>query len=156
MTGEEIIALQGDRYSPNLRGWLIKNLHRHFVRTPSVYQSGGLWVGDIEEDGWFVGAQLRRVLVDGRKVDVGTWVPEEGDPPELLSTFWARYAAIGRCAIDPEHRTTFIGNETRWAVEGDTRHCLWCGNHTQHLFRWTETVAHKAWRPGEPPEPSNA
>jgi len=65
----------------------------------------------------------------------------------LLADFWSDYARIGRCAIDTDHSRHFIGGDTRWAVSGDIRSCLWCEGHTQTLRRWTETVERERWEP---------
>ena len=62
-----------------------------------------------------------------------------------IEGFWQQYEAIGRCAIDPDHNMFFVGDEHRWRQEGDTRHCQWCGQVTQRLHTWTETVERQAW-----------
>lgn len=136
----------GEKYSPNLNKWLAKN-QRH--RAPSVFrwQEGGFYIGWREDDDWFSGTRLRSVLCDGRKAQVYAHVPSWGTELILIPDFWERYAKIGRCAIDEDHTTAFIGDQTRWAVVEDTRECLWCGDCRQILHRWQETVDHQAWKP---------
>jgi hypothetical protein len=141
--------LEGPRYSPNLRAWLIKHGSQRPWRIFGVYrvaEDGKLYVGYVEDDGYFIGAALNNVLCYGRKADIWAYGHIITDLHEL-SDFWERYERIGRCAIDEAHSRVFIGDETRWRVDGDARHCRWCGDHTQHLRRWTETVERERWEP---------
>lgn len=142
----------GEKYSPNLNNWLGKNQRRS---APSVFrwQEGGHYIGWREDDGWFSGTRMMAVLCDGRKAQIYAHVPEWGSKLIEVPDFWERYAKIGRCAIDEAHKISFIGDETRWAVDGDTRECLWCGNCRQTLLRWQETVDHKAWETAPAPSP---
>jgi hypothetical protein len=141
--------LVGPRYSPNLCAWLRKQLRRHGDHWPypRVFRDkeGGRWIGWIDEDQWFIGSILWRTICDGAKAEVGCWTFPIADLTEEPD-FWARYAEIGRCLIDPEHRRGFLNEEkTRWLTDGDTRSCLWCGDHTQTLRRWTETAECERW-----------
>lgn len=144
----ELIALTGDRYSPNLRRWLKRNGSRSFGRTPKIYRDRDniLFIGEIDDERWFSGSRLWRVLCVGGRAEVYAY-PGKAEELTLIEGFWERYAAIGRCAIDVEHGRYWIGDDTRWAVDGNTRTCLWCGDHTQHLRRWTETKARERWEP---------
>ena len=69
----------------------------------------------------------------------------------LTGHFWSRYVRVGRCAIDTEHKMPFIRDETRWRVEGDLRHCQWCGAckqrwheipRTEIITKWITEVSH--------------
>lgn len=145
MTVREIVALQGDRYSPNLRSWLTRE--RFGGATPSVYSdpAGTPWIGWIDEDTWFIGSRLWRVLTVGKKAEAGCWTFPISDLTERAG-FWEQYAEAGRCAIDPEHSHVFIGEETRWTTDGDERTCNWCGCQ-QRLERWTEPRERQRWIP---------
>ncbi|MEW9855894.1 hypothetical protein [Novosphingobium sp. M1R2S20] len=141
----DIIALQGDKYSPNLRAWLTKQSARN-RSLPLVYadKDGDKLIGWIDEDQWFIGSRLNRVLGVGRKADVWCWTIPTSSLTEL-DEFWQRYTVAGRCAIDTEHNGFFIGEQTRWRQAGDTRECLWCDGFWQVQVRWTECVARSRW-----------
>ncbi|PTQ64510.1 hypothetical protein C8J45_103360 [Sphingomonas sp. PP-CE-3G-477] len=135
----------GEKYSPNLQKWLAKNdgspwgTARVWIAADATY-----WIGWVDDDGWFYGTRLMCVMVDGRKAEVYAHpaVPEGViEQPD----FWAHYGAVGRCAVDQDHTRGFIGDETRWAVDGNTRECLWCGDCRQTLRRWQEVVNRQAW-----------
>ena len=135
----------GFRYSPNLNRWLALNAKRG-IRRPRVYRDrdGILWIGRMDDDGWFTGTRIMRCLTEGGRAEVGAY----GHLSESLTEcpdFWREYDEKGRCAIDTEHRVGFIGEETRWTVNGDRRSCRWCGEAVQRLERWTETVERSRW-----------
>jgi hypothetical protein len=46
---------------------------------------------------------------------------------EEVSDFWTRYQQIGRCAIDTEHKTSFV-HGVRYTAAGAVETCLWCGH----------------------------
>ena len=146
-TVADIRNLVGDRYSPNLRKWLKSNRRSHLEASVFQWNDGGLYIGVMEsDDGWFTGSKLWAVLNGGRGSQQ-TWAhpPEWASHLKEIPDFWSKYAAIGRCAIDPEHARVWIGEETRWKVDGDVRECLWCGNHKQTFRRWTKNVDCSAW-----------
>ena len=136
-------ALEGDRYSPNLRRWMREN-SRHHGNDVFADKDGKLWIGWIDDGPSFIGSRLWRVLTVGGRAEVGCWMFPVSDLTPVPD-FWANYARIGRCAIDPDHSHYFIGDETRWTEQGDTRSCNWCGNHRQFRHRWTETVERQRW-----------
>jgi hypothetical protein len=138
--------LEGPRYSPNLRKWVRSMKARTYSLSVYRHSNGLLYIGEQFDDGWFHGTKLNRVLGVGSKAETWAYSPRQLSLT-CIADFWARYARIGRCAIDEAHSTYFVGDETRWLVEGDTRSCLWCGNHTQHLRRWLETVERERWEP---------
>ncbi|MBB4856970.1 hypothetical protein HNO88_000267 [Novosphingobium chloroacetimidivorans] len=150
MTLQELLALTGDKYSPNLRKWLVQA--RFGGALPTVYtdKDACRWIGWIDEETWFIGTRLAQVLGRGRRAEIGCWTFPVSDLSPL-DGFWKRYAEIGRCAIDTAHASYFIGEDTRWQVDGDRRDCLWCGDHTQTLKRWTEEVEREAWVEATPP-----
>jgi len=140
--------LIGDKYSPNLRKWLTRN-KRWMNNLPLVYRwkDGGLYIGRKEVDeNWFSGSRLWGVLTGGKSATVFAHVPDWAQHLTEVEGFWHRYSVIGRCAIDPEHTRVFIGDETRWQIDGDRRLCLWCNACDQELQRWTEQVERSAWK----------
>jgi hypothetical protein len=115
----------GSKFSPNLYRWLQRDLRRYGALVlPGVFaaKDGTLWIGRWHDD-YFVGVRLIEVLCSGlearkfayRKLDVA-----------VVGDFWARYASVGRCAIDVTHQEAFIGDELRWQTDGARRSCLWC------------------------------
>lgn len=135
----------GAKYSPNLYKWLTNRNKKHRAWTSRVYRDadGTLWIGMLDRGDLF-GAKLYGVLCNGSKEGCACWVNLRGlvEVPD----FWRRYVSEGRCAIDPEHKTHFIGDGSRWTQDGDTRACLWCGKAQQTLTRWTEAVQRQEWR----------
>lgn len=139
----------GPRYSPNLNRWLagVKRDRSH-RGVPHVFRDpeGVRWIGWIDDCDMFIGTRLMRCLTVGRKAEVGAWMKIAESLTEEPD-FWRHYDQIGRCHIDPRHNGWWVGEETRWLTDGETRSCLWCGNHTQHLRRWTDTVERERWEP---------
>lgn len=115
----------GSRYSPNLHSWLVMRSRKHHAWTGRVYRDkdGTLWIGALEHGG-LLGARLVSVLCNGSKVRAAA-----GSACKAWSK-WPRsrprYVRDGRCAIDTAHTQCFIGDDTRWAVDGDNR-SLACG-----------------------------
>jgi hypothetical protein len=141
----------GARYSPNLYRWLTMRSKQHHAWTSRVYRdtNGTLWVGMLDL-GDLIGARLMNVLCYGAKAESFCYVGMRGLVE--VTDFWTRYVADGRCAIDTEHRKSFVGDDTRWTQDDDKRVCLWCGKARQVLKRWTENVERQEWqmlRPGE-------
>jgi len=139
----------GAKYSPNLYKWLTMRNKKHHAWTSRVYRdgSGTLWIGMLDL-GDLIGARLMNVLCCGAKAESFCYVGMRGLVE--VADFWPRYVRDGRCAIDTEHCTYFVGDDTRWTVDGDTRACLWCGKAQQVLVRWTETVERQQWRDLQP------
>lgn len=139
----------GAKYSPNLHRWLTMRNKKHHAWTSRVYrdEAGTLWIGMLDL-GDLIGARLLNVLCYGTKAESCCWVNLRGLVE--VADFWPRYVAEGRCAIDPEHARHFVGDDTRWTQEGNTRACLWCGKAQQVLVRWTETVERQQWRDLQP------
>jgi len=139
----------GAKYSPNLYKWLTMRSKKHHAWTSRVYRDadGVLWIGMLDL-GDLIGARLVNVLCNGAKAESGCWVNMR-DLVEVAD-FWPRYVADGRCAIDADHKMHFIGDDTRWTQDGDTRACLWCGKAQQVMARWTETVERWEWRDVHP------
>lgn len=137
---------KGAKYSPNLHRWLTMRNKKHHAWTSRVYrdEAGTLWIGMLDL-GDMIGARLMNVLCYGTKAESACWVNLLG-LVEVVD-FWARYTAVGRCSIDPEHKMHFVGDDTRWRTAGDKRECLWCGNHAQKMRRWVEPMERSAWEP---------
>lgn len=136
---------RGAKYSPNLYRWLTKRGQTRRAAVDRVYRDldGSLWIGHFAGED-LIGQRLMTVLCNGARVDSACWVTLRG----LIEVegFWARYMADGRCAIDTAHAMSFVGDDTRWSVHGNTRDCLWCGKVRQVLARWSETVVREQWR----------
>lgn len=134
------------RYSPNLYKWLTFGPGKNLVHVLGVFRDskGTLWIG--HHDGDFprelIGARLNGVLCNGSREQTAAW--QRLDLTEI-EDFWVRYVAVGRCAVDVSHSISFVGNDQRWATNGDKRLCLWCGNTSQTLKRWTEAVEKTEW-----------
>jgi hypothetical protein len=139
----------GAKYSPNLHKWLTMRGKKHHAWTSRVYRDriGTLWIGMLDH-GDLIGARLMNVLCYGTKAGSCCWVNLRGLVE--VADFWPRYVRDGRCAIDTAHRECFIGDDTRWTQDGDTRTCLWCGKARQVLTRWTESVERQEWRNLQP------
>lgn len=123
----------GAKYSPNLHAWLTLRSKKHRAETSRVFadKDGTLWIGFLD-DGYLIGSRLMSVLCEGKKAESFAfgYLGKLDEVPD----FWARYTAVGRCAIDPAHKMYFVGDDTRWRTAGDKRECLWCGNHAQVLL----------------------
>lgn len=134
----------GAKYSPNLYGFLSSRKNRIIAKCARVYADteGVLWVG-YQDDDYLIGARLMHVLCEGSRARVFAYA-HIGALSEL-EDFWMRYVADGRCAIDPDHKTYFIGDETRWSGGGTERCCIWCGKARQRLERWVERVERERW-----------
>ena len=134
------------KYSPNLYKWLMHRNHKRRSTQSMVYSGHGhLWIGSVDEDGWFYGARLMAVLCNGSKEPGGAYADTESFT--RLDDFWEQYIADGRCAIDREHEVRFLNEDDRWEVseDGQTRTCLWCGKVTQYLDTWEETITRSRW-----------
>lgn len=133
----------GSKYSPNLLKWLRK---RRWWKGEDarVYRADDnrLYIGVFDREGFFSGSNLQAVLCRGRQCESGCY--GRIDIKEVVD-FWERYVAIGRCAIDTDHRQHFVGDETRWLVEGNRRSCQWCGNCVQELREREEIVVRREW-----------
>lgn len=134
-------------FSPNLYAWMKKEAHFYSdaghaeqiyrVRPESSlaesFGAGTLMIGhpynQYEGDSDFSGIRLISALCQGAKAGRMCFVGAMGSL-ELVDGFWDRYLEVGRCAIDPEHQEHFVGGD-RYAVDGETRACLWCG--AKHL-----------------------
>ncbi len=144
-TDLKIDPVNGTKYSPNLYRWLTVRSRKHRGWTSRVYRDakGALWIGYLDDLGRLVGQGLSAVLCSGAKAGTACWV--HPGPLKEVTDFWAHYMRDGRCAIDASHSVSFLGDDTRWSVNGDTRSCQWCGKCTQVLRRWTQTIERETW-----------
>ena len=135
----------GAKYSPNLHRWLNCRTRKHRAWTSLVHRDadGTLYIG-MMVDGDLIGAKLNAVLCNGSKAE--SWCYTKTTGMVEVADFWPRYMRDGRCAIDTEHARYFVGDDTRWTQDSDTRTCLWCGKARQVLARWTEAVERQEWR----------
>jgi len=130
----------GAKFSPFLFEFLSKRRQQASLRLQRVYvdEDQRMWLGYFDDD-LFIGALLMQVLCNGAKTQKMAYVKMK----HLVEVpnFWEQYQAIGRCAIDPEHRMSFRNDETRWKVQGEQRSCLWCGQaHQRQQQRVVEQV----------------
>lgn len=136
----------GSKYSPNLYRWLTAPGYKYRSCASRVYldNSGTRWIGMMDQ-GDLYGARLLNVLCLGTKAERGCWINLRGLVE--MEDFWPRYIADGRCAIDVAHEMSFVGDESRWKQDGDTRDCLWCGKMRQMLVRKTVIRELHNWQP---------
>jgi len=139
----------GAKFSPNLHKW-VKAQTRQDQLQVLRDSDGRLWIGHVDDhcgDGpWLHGCRLIGVLCNGLKEPrMAYHFKGHLNSPEVIHDFWVQYERDGRCATDRQHSTLFVGDETRWQRIGDTRQCTWCGNASQTLRRWTETVHRERW-----------
>lgn len=134
------------KYSKNLHAFMTSKKHQAFARYARLFvDSDGIhWLGFADDIGTLVGTQLLGVLSYGPRISVASWALS-GDVVED-ENFWAEYLEDGRCALDREHKTSFVGDETRWNVIGDHRHCQWCDKVTQQRHRVPVTLIREEWR----------
>lgn len=154
LSGNDPSRWSGPRYSPNLSKWIRKQGRRHAVfGMPKIFlaEDGLRWIGWIDDDRWFYGTRLNRVLVAGSKAEVFAHPTVPGVEDR---NFWGQYEALGRCAIDKSHTTDFVGSETRWRTKGDVRECLWCGEYRQQRERYTFSEDRERWIPCDDMETS--
>lgn len=142
---KNIAPAKGEKYSPNLYKWLTQRDKKHRAETSKVFRApnGGLWIGMIDENIFLIGCRLMAVLCAGTKAESMAYPLKQIGPLEEVEDFWERYLAVGRCAIDQKHEMSFVGDETRWLVDGDKRECLWCGSAKQR--RETYHVPQQRW-----------
>jgi hypothetical protein len=160
MKGDDLLPLirangRAERYSENLMKWVRQNRKRDLfvafategtkVYDPKKTAAGSLYVGygpSLNEDGFLHGSRLSDVLCNGLRA--GAWA----FPPKMqfveVQDFWARYIALGKCAVDPEHSLYF--DRERWHSEDDKsfRRCIWCFDFYQQEH--VEMVEQKTWR----------
>jgi hypothetical protein len=137
----------GDKYSPNLHKYLMGKRRSIAAIYATVYQdrNGSIWLGYRDEENWFMGARLITVLCSGSRTDTLAYPPSFGRGLIEVKGFWKQYVAHGRCAIDKEHDMFFIGDDNRWDVTGNRRHCKWCGKMHQERKSITETKVKEIW-----------
>lgn len=146
---QDLTPKKHEKFSPNLHRWLTARGNSSRVTHSRVYRlkNGTRWIGYLDED-FFIGARLMGVLCNGRREDSAAYPRAGMGPMEEDVGFWDRYLAIGRCAIDPEHREHFINAVNRFiGVSKTVRCCNWCGQR-QVLKRWVESVKREKWENG--------
>ena len=151
--GLDLLAIinpkNGDRYSPNLYRWLKHRQRKHRAWTSRVYVDayGVKWIGMIKPGLCFSGCRLMAVLCNGCREQSFAYLLNRKFTGGLVEIpdFWENYALTGRCAVDPEHTEHFRNDDTRWQYDGNHRRCLWCGEFSQILKKWQETVDREKW-----------
>ena len=148
---------RADRFSQNLYRWLRR--HPHYTQVffrrgnasslgapdtaydPERTQASQIYVG-LVDDGDLLGSRLSEILVDGAKTQ--TWCYPGFPCDEITEAFWAGYKAIGKCAIDPEHR--LYADKERYRGDDTARVCCWCGRH-EEAFTEARVVRQTVWLP---------
>lgn len=155
--GPDLEAIKPDskssKYSPNLHKWLKSQRRPDLIKVLTDTSSGVLIIGCVDNeygDGqWLHGTALMSVLRNGKKATCFAYPMGSRHAFVELPDFWERYKEDGRCAIDPNHERHFVGDESRWVNDGDTRECQWCGKRKERLETWVETVTRQGWKPVE-------
>jgi hypothetical protein len=134
------------KYSKNLFAWLSHCAPAELAMI-EVYvdASSILWVGYID-DGFLVGQKLMLILCQGEKVERMAYPLIRFPAISLRDGFWEEYLSDGRCAIDRDHRMTFIDDQTRWVkLIMNRRKCLWCRKVVQQKVTKTRLVMEEVW-----------
>lgn len=158
LTLKQLAPAQSASFSPNLYRWMRTKAHvyedggvlqtvyrvKPDTQLAKEYGEGTLMIGypgDAGDDQGFVGVRLMAVLCHGVKAGSFYYL---GMTPMLeeVKGFWDAYLMIGRCAIDPSHRESFMAD--RYSMEGDTRTCLWCGAKHERVMN-PRTVFDESW-----------
>ena len=84
--------------------------------------ASSIYIGFLDEDGYFMGARLTEICCNGAKTKTWAYPPKDFTP---IVDFWERYSENGKCVIDPEH--TFYYQKDRYELGGSLRACKWCG-----------------------------
>ncbi len=136
------------KYSPNFYRFLTSRKRRLFAAYSTGYrhEDGSIWFGHIDPDSqtWFTGCQIMRIFCVGAGAEIFAHV---GLAKHLtpIPDFWELYREKGRCAIDPEHKISFVGDEaSRYAYQGDVRTCRNCGAKHRRV-RHEEVVVSETW-----------
>jgi hypothetical protein len=148
-TGPDLNAIapsNGAKFSPNLHSFLSMRRRRAALPRMRVYvdKDKTLWLGYFDDD-CFIGNRLMQVLCYGTKSETYAYLNMR-DLVEVPN-FWQDYQNIGRCAIDREHKHSFLGDDTRWSHHGDHRSCQWCGQAKQQLQESVTKVVRHDWVP---------
>lgn len=140
---EAIHPSRGEKFSPNLHQYL-KRLRPNILPFQQVYHAadGTLYLGWMD-DHYLNGCKLISALCNGGKTE--TWAFPIAHELTLIPDFWDRYTAIGRCAIDEDHKMYFIGDNNRWKEVGEERCCTWCNDAKQRKVVETEVVKKECW-----------
>lgn len=152
-----------DKYSANLYRWVRQwqRRYKHWGPQPAVAMMSDIsfdpaaslrraLIG-FQDDGWFVGAQVSRILCDPfPKGDIPSqhiwaWMPKDVGP-DITKWFWPEYQSVGRCIFDREHSGWLSHDEGRFdSLNEQHRWCRWCG-HEEVAAYASEVRTRKEWR----------
>ncbi len=117
-----------EKFSPNLHAWVKRWFKKSSEQEPidafRTASDGFEYVGYLF-DGDVIGSCVRDILHrDHGKAEIYSCAFRLERYPD----FWPRYLKVGRCALDPDHRQSFLNAKGRYLLEGeDARVCTWCG-----------------------------
>lgn len=137
------------KYSRNLHQWMKARSRPNLIKVftdPAGRLTIGYLTNRSEVGVWLEVAPLTSVLRSGRKSRLFSFLVGPIFAMTEVEGFWERYKAEGVCAIDPEHKMCFAGDESRWFQDGDTRTCQWCGNRTERLETKTVAATGEEWK----------
>lgn len=141
---------KGDKYSPRLHRWLRRRGIARDTPLPQAYrdEDGRLWVGRVDEsNGWFTGSGVQSILCGHRGAGSAACYPKAAQLWKLKEekNFWSLYYEFGRCAVDTQHKTYFVGGENRFTqTSRNRRTCNWCGQ-KQCMKLKREVIKHEIW-----------
>ena len=150
MKSLEILAAikcgEDTKYSPNLYRHFKKETRNGLLPALNVYDDGEgvMWIGRMDDDGWFNGCRLIQSLCLGTKSDTFAYPPSRMRLRELAG-FWPDYIRDGRCAIDRKHAIDFLNSESRWHEKRNVRFCQWCNAVSQKRVKYVEKIRREKW-----------
>lgn len=155
---KQLVPSLSPAFSPNLYYWMRKKAH--FYKDGGVLQTvfrvkpetrlakelgaGTLMIGYADADGddnGFVGIRMMEALCLGAEAGSFYYIGM-AKMLEEVDEFWEQYLKIGRCAIDPAHKESFLGE--RYSMDGNTRSCTWCGAKHERVMT-PRTVFDESW-----------
>lgn len=149
---------ESDKFSWNLYRWLREYSRRYGRRVsampPRIIQApdtSRYLIGFFDDDGWFVGEKIVRVLVGPMSarapvLECCAFSPELIEKhKDVTDLFWSEYARIGRCLFDIDHEDFMLYTDDRYrSVNPYHRECKWCGR-TQLLTERAVTKTRQVW-----------
>lgn len=131
---------KSDKFSWNLYSWVKRNPKHCRIFKGTWNNMAGfddlgqewLYIGFKEEDGEFIGRQLRNVCLKGSTFKMNCFLPGKNfhdvdNWTDITDEFWERYQRIGVCAVHGE-------KAHNWQEDGDKRTCSYCGKVERKIY----------------------